>query len=65
MVGLWTEMRVLDSILVYVQIQIKVEEDDFSLCPFCLTKKKKSYDVFLNDVTGRKGPVSVQMLQLA
>lgn len=28
----------LDSILVYVQIQIKVEEDEFSCCPFCLTK---------------------------
>lgn len=52
----------LDSILVYIQIQIKVEEGEFSLCPLCLTKTNLS-DV--DDITGRKRPVSVQMLQFA
>lgn len=32
----------LDNLLVYVQIKIKVEEDELSLCLLCLTKKQKN-----------------------
>lgn len=42
----------LDSILVYVQIQSKEEEDEFSCCPLCLTKNN-SYLTLMMLQTGK------------
>lgn len=49
----------LDSILVYVQIQIKVEEDEFSLCPLSNNNNKKKTTSYLTLIMLQAGKASL------